>query len=142
MRVPTSGGTPVAATTLNKARGEETHRWPGFLPDGRHFIYIARGAQTEQTGIYAGSLDGMEPKRLLATNTAAVYVEPGFLLFVQAQANKELGVAQLLAQPFDAATLETKGEPIPVGEQVGYNLGLARAFVSAPPRTAACSLWR
>jgi dipeptidyl aminopeptidase/acylaminoacyl peptidase len=37
----------------------------------------------------------------------------------------------LLAQPFDAAKLETNGEPVPVGEQVGYNLGLARAFVSA-----------
>ena len=130
MRVQASGGAPVAATTLNKARAEETHRWPSFLPDGRHFIYFARGSQTESAGIYAGSLDGMEPRRLLLTNTAAVYA-PGYLLFVQTQANKELGVAQLLAQPFDPAKLETNGEPIPVGEQVGYNLGLARAFVSA-----------
>ena len=131
MRVPATGGTPVAATTLNKTRGEETHRWPSFLPDGRHFIYFVRGSQTEQTGIYAGSLDAMEPKRLVATNASAVYAAPGFLLFLQTQANKELGVAQLMAQSFDAEKLEIKGEPIPVGEQVGYNLGLGRSFVSA-----------
>jgi Tol biopolymer transport system component len=131
MRIPASGGTPVAVTTLNKALGEETQRWPAFLPDGRHFIYFARTTQPEQTGIYASSLDGMEPKRLLVTSTSAVYAAPGFLLFLQTQANKELGVAPLLAQPFDAAKLDAKGDPTAVGEQVGYNLGLGRAFLAA-----------
>src|SRR5262249_24578915 len=41
MRVRTSGGTPQQLTTLNEARQENSHRWPSFLPDGRHFLFTA-----------------------------------------------------------------------------------------------------
>lgn len=40
-RVPETGGTPVAITTLDEAGGELFHSSPYFLPDGRHFIYIS-----------------------------------------------------------------------------------------------------
>ena len=39
--VPDAGGTPVAITQLDQSLGELTHRWPVFLPDGKHFIYSA-----------------------------------------------------------------------------------------------------
>jgi hypothetical protein len=34
MRVAAAGGTPVAATRLDRAAGETSHRWPSFLPGG------------------------------------------------------------------------------------------------------------
>src|SRR5207253_988833 len=46
-RVPAAGGTPVPVTTLDTARGENSHRWPVFLADGRHFVYFIRTAQAD-----------------------------------------------------------------------------------------------
>ena len=40
-RVSSSGGVPTVVTTLDSATGEDGHRWPHFLPDGRHFFYTA-----------------------------------------------------------------------------------------------------
>ena len=39
-RIPSSGGAPAAATKLDPAH-HTTHRWPWFLPDGKHFLYLA-----------------------------------------------------------------------------------------------------
>ena len=40
-RVSSAGGSPAVVTTLDPATGETSHRWPHFLPDGRHFLYTA-----------------------------------------------------------------------------------------------------
>ncbi|MBA2705989.1 MAG: serine/threonine-protein kinase, partial [Blastocatellia bacterium] len=61
-RVPASGSVPVQITTPDASRGENSNRWPVFLPDGRHFLFFARSAQPENTVIYAGSLDSNERK--------------------------------------------------------------------------------
>ena len=45
-RVSASGGQPVAVTKLDASRHETYHRYPFFLPDGRHFLYVARGTTT------------------------------------------------------------------------------------------------
>ena len=45
-RVSASGGQPVAVTKLDASRHETYHRYPFFLPDGRHFLYMARGTTT------------------------------------------------------------------------------------------------
>ena len=41
LRVSSGGGVPTAATTIDPSTGETHHRWPHFLPDGRHFLYTA-----------------------------------------------------------------------------------------------------
>jgi hypothetical protein len=61
-RVSATGGPVNDATKLDVAHGEGTHRWPKFLPDGRHFLFSIR-ASNEQRGIYADSLDGKPKKR-------------------------------------------------------------------------------
>jgi serine/threonine protein kinase len=43
-RVSQNGGAPEPVTTINAARGERGHRYPQFLPDGKHFLYVAVGA--------------------------------------------------------------------------------------------------
>jgi len=108
-RVSANGGEVTAVTTLDKAR-ENSHRFPQFLPDGRHFIYLSRG---EKSGIYVGSLDSKETKRILDADFSAKYAAPGYLLFVRG--------AALMAQPFDAGKLELTGDAFPVAEQVGTN---------------------
>jgi len=56
--VSATGGTPVPATLLDTSRDENSHRWPKFLPDGRHFVYFVRSLQAERRGVYLGRLDG------------------------------------------------------------------------------------
>ena len=80
LRVPAAGGSPVPVTMLD-ARMETLHRFPSFLPDGRHFLYMRLG-KPEFTGIYLGSLDAKPQqeasKRLLATAYMVEFVtSPG-----------------------------------------------------------------
>jgi eukaryotic-like serine/threonine-protein kinase len=56
-RVPAAGGSPVALTEPDPAAGELSHRMPWFLPDGRHFLYTARGADVQKTRIYVGGIE-------------------------------------------------------------------------------------
>jgi Tol biopolymer transport system component len=94
---------------LDSSKQEATHRYPQFLPDGRHFLFTVLGKT--QGGVYAGSLDGKTKKLLIRVNTNAVYVPPGYLLFVDGDT--------LLAQAFDAARLEVSGQSFLVAERVG-----------------------
>jgi serine/threonine protein kinase len=84
-----AGGEPVPVTRLET--GQASHRFPGFLPDGRHFIYFVQGGPGQ--GIYAGSLDAAPSKRLANADAAAVVSLSGFLLFPRQ--------TTLLAQAFD-----------------------------------------
>lgn len=121
-RVSASGGTPTPVTTLDESSKETAHLWPYFLPDGRHFLYLARSVQKENTGIYVGALDSKEQKLLVNADSNPVYAPPGFLLFVRERT--------LMAQPFDADRLQLTGEPFSVVEQVGYNAANGRAYFS------------
>src|SRR5262249_52781143 len=77
-RVPTSGGSPVQVTKLDLPR-QGSHRFPQFLPDGRHFLFFQ--GNPEAQGIYMASLDGSDAKRLLAAGAAGAYIDPGLLIF-------------------------------------------------------------
>ena len=120
-RVPTAGGTPVQLTQVDVSRNEIEHTWPYFLPDGRHFIYLVRNAQPENSAIYVGSLDSKETKLLLKIHSSAVYA-PGYLFFVRENT--------LMAQAFDADKLDLKGEAFPVAEQAVRNPIIGRAMFS------------
>ena len=41
-------------------------RWPAFLPDGKHFLYLSvSDFVTGASAIHLGSLEGMKPIRLM-----------------------------------------------------------------------------
>jgi serine/threonine protein kinase/Tol biopolymer transport system component len=114
-RVPNSVGTPEAITTLDRSRGEMSHRWPYFLPDGHHFLYFAAnfsGGRAESAAVLLGDLDSKESKLLFHARSNAAYM-PGYILFVRDRT--------LMAQPFDEKRLEIRGQPFPVAEQVQYD---------------------
>jgi Tol biopolymer transport system component/predicted Ser/Thr protein kinase len=123
MRVSAAGGTPQPLTVLDPARQENSHRYPSFLPDGRHFLFTARSSQKENTAIYAGSLDSKEIKRILTEQSNAVYVPPGYILFARD--------GSLMAQRFDAPRLELSGEAFPVVGNVDQETPSANAFFTA-----------
>src|SRR5262249_5177578 len=62
-RVPASGGSPPVQVTQVDLDHFGGHRFPQFLPDGRHFLFLAQGRAEEQ-GIFLGSLDSKDVTRL------------------------------------------------------------------------------
>jgi eukaryotic-like serine/threonine-protein kinase len=98
------------AVALTRVEGQEaSHRYPRFLPDGRHFLYYIPSS-VEVRGVYVGSLAGGPAVRLLDADAPASYVASQHLLFVRE--------GRLIAQQFDAAKLALSGNPFPVADQV------------------------
>jgi len=125
-KVAAAGGPPTPLTTPDQTRQETSHRWPQFLPDGRRFLYFVRGEQ-EQSGMYAGSLDSKDGRRILATDWNALYAPsaragPGHLFFLRQ--------GTLMTQPFDPDRLQLTGEPAAIAEGVGASLGRGHFSVS------------
>ncbi len=109
-RVSESGGTPTDVTSLDPELKEDSHRHPRFLPDGRHFLYLARvGGGSGDNAVMVASIDG-GPSKLVVRSPAAAEYASGHLLFLRG--------ATLMAQPFDLGKLELSGEARPVAEDV------------------------
>ena len=121
-KVSARGGTPVAATRLERQRGDLRHASPEYLPDGEHFIYYVRSIDPERSGVWVGSLERGAIRRLTGADGNAVY-DSGHLLFTQRR--------KLFAQRFDTDSLELRGEPSPISENVFYAGGTRRLTVSA-----------
>jgi serine/threonine protein kinase len=109
-RVSASGGRSTAVTEPRKKTGAGDHRFPSFLPDGRHFLYTDTALNQEESGIYVADLESKDRKRIVTAHSRAVYSPPGYLLFVHE--------GTLMAQPFDAGKLQTMGDPVPISDQI------------------------
>jgi eukaryotic-like serine/threonine-protein kinase len=111
MRVSAGGGTPTPLTKMDPAQ-YTSHRWPVFLPDGKHFLYLAihhEPSKSANNALYYASLDGRENRSLFHSQSNAIYAN-GYLLFVRGD--------QLMAQPFDPANGTLSGEPRSVAKGV------------------------
>jgi len=122
-RTSATGGELIQVTILDRSRQEISHRYPAFLPDGRHFLYTIQSGQKETRGVYLGSLDGTLKRRLLDNVTFIQYMASapgdtsggdGWLLFGRDGA--------LLARPFDTSRFEFTGEPFSLSDKLGSDL--------------------
>ena len=115
-RVAAEGGAPTRVTQVNRAQRETSHLWPEFLPDGRHFLYMAMLVNADglqaTPHVYAASLDSPDVTLVAQMQSRAVFAPPNHLLFVQNGA--------LLAQTFDTTTFRLTGEPVQIADEVGY----------------------
>jgi eukaryotic-like serine/threonine-protein kinase len=111
MKVNANGGTAELLTKIDPSM-HTSHRWPAFLPDGKHILYLAlnhEASKASNDAIYYASLDGRENRLLFHTQSSPVYAA-GYLLFVRGD--------KLLAQSFEPAKGELKGDPQPVASGV------------------------
>ena len=128
VRVPAAGGgAPSAVTALDATSRETHHGFPFFLPDGRHFLFVAYNSLVP-LATYVGSLDSPQRVRLLEGVSNTQYAN-GSLIFVRG--------TTLMAQPFNAATLALTGEAAPIGEQVQMNTTVLRANAFSVSETGA-----
>ena len=114
-RVSVNGGEVQPVTLLDIASPDTTHKWPVFLPDGDHFLYLLLSVDETRRGIYVGRLSGPPAASiapLLQTDSGVSYVLP--------QGGDEgllMGVANGHIQlwPFDAERLTVTGDPQAIG---------------------------
>ena len=109
-RIPAAGGRAIALTSPAEQSGRGDHRFPWFLPDGRHFLCTVSASDVEETGLYVADIESEYRKRLVAADSNAAYSPPGYLLFVRDGA--------LMSQPFDADKLRITGDAVPIADQV------------------------
>jgi eukaryotic-like serine/threonine-protein kinase len=129
LRVSASGGQTTAVTAL--ATGETAHRWPQFLPDGKHFLYLRTSSDAAKAGVYVGSIDAQpnqqSMQRLLASDRQAYFAPvpgggTGHLIFLRG--------ATLMAQPFDPSKMTLSGEPAAIADGVDSYPGTTHGLFS------------
>jgi Tol biopolymer transport system component len=120
-RVSATGGESVPVSRMDAGRGEYSHRFPRFLPDGQHFLYLAKSSGFE-SAIRVGSLGGNEDRLLLGSPAIAEYAD-GLLLFFHE--------AMLMARPFDAASLAFSGDARPLVKDVTLIESVGHGILSA-----------
>ena len=132
-RVSADGGPVQPATLVDFDRGENSHRWPVFLPDGIHFLFFVRASIDERRGVYVARVD-----RPASTPASPLFRSESEAVFVPTS-GRERGVllsaadGQLQARPFDAAALRLVGDPRTLPVAAGANTPYHAAMLSASP---------
>jgi Tol biopolymer transport system component len=109
-QVPADGGAPTPVTST-EGTTFTSHRWPQFLPDGRHFVYLAVQQEEgrDQSAVFLGTLGGRAPQMLFRSRSQAVFAG-GQLLFLRDRT--------LWAQPFDPESAQLSGAPVALARDV------------------------
>jgi len=117
-RVDADGGTPSPVTGLRS--GESAHTWPVLLADGQRFLYTVVPADDEEPSVQVGSLESMDRQPVLSNASRAALI-PDYVFFLRENA--------LTVQPFDAGSLQTRGDALPIGGgRAGSGGDAVRAF--------------
>jgi len=112
LRVSAGGGDATPVTTLDESRHETAHRFPTFLPDGDHFLFVSLPPGPNGWETHVGSLKSKSVKKLVAAGSAAVFAEPGYLVFARD--------GRVMAQRFDTRRLELVGDAVPICNAPAY----------------------
>ncbi|HEY6219589.1 MAG TPA: protein kinase, partial [Gemmatimonadaceae bacterium] len=113
-KIPASGGTAQPVTTLDRAKGEVSHRWPQVLPGGKNVLFtVWTGPDFEERAIHVQSLETGQRHVLINGGGTGRYVRSGHLVFTRRDA--------LMAVPLDLAQLKvTSTAPVLLSEPVWW----------------------
>jgi serine/threonine protein kinase len=130
-RISATGGTSEEISDLDAERGETSHRFPRFLPDGKNIIFLSQthegGTPDDRSRFELLNLETGDRKVLFAANSSAQFSPTGHILFWSQGA--------VYAQPFDAGRLEVTGDLFPVAEKVQYTVNEYAAFSASDEGT-------
>ena len=119
-RVEASGGQASETSKPDASKGEAGHAWPYFLPDGKHFVFLATSNTPQKKGMLKiGSLGESSSTPLIPSSSRAEYAN-GYLLY--------LIDGTLVAHRFDPDKLALSGEPVPLAENIINDANGAAAF--------------
>src|ERR1700680_1194791 len=106
---------PTVAMSL-RSQTRFSHRWPVFLPDAEHFLFVAETftitTDNSARGIFLGSLTG-EAKKVTSLARSNPGYANGYLFYLDDKQS-------LRVTPFDVSKGTASGESQVVADQVGY----------------------
>jgi Tol biopolymer transport system component/tRNA A-37 threonylcarbamoyl transferase component Bud32 len=108
MKVSPAGG--VVSPVTHFTQRSRSHRWPLFLPDGDHFLFVAQSTEPAESGVWVASLSSDATKRILPTMTSVAFAAPDRLFHVRDHV--------LVRQTLDPSKLEVSGEPTVLGDRM------------------------
>jgi Tol biopolymer transport system component len=111
LAVSSTGGEVRPATRLDRTRGEVSHAWPSFLPDGKRFLFTADQALSQLDLIKLGRVGSMESVVIDSCDSRVEYVAPGYILYARG--------GTLFARAFDLGAGKCRGEAFPLVENLG-----------------------
>jgi eukaryotic-like serine/threonine-protein kinase len=111
-RVSAAGGTPLAVSPTRYNAANSSDRWPFFLPDGKHFLYLHApiGAGNDENEIRFASLDGKTNKLVSKGRYYIPQYAMGWLVVGRS--------GTLVAQRFNPTSGTLTGEPVQIGDSL------------------------
>ena len=124
MRVASQGGKPAPIRLSGAENQLGPISWPTFLPDGRRFLYAARTKVGAVGTVYLASIESdTDVRSVVTSDTQAVFVAPGYLLFGRD--------TRLLHQAFDVETGQVSGDAVAVVDRLRMMTQIALGEFSA-----------
>ena len=126
-------GTGMALVTQGiRAAGDQSHRWPVFLPDGNHFLFwsgnFGNSKDDRSSGIYVSSLEGKERKLVVLCHSSVGY-DSHNLFYADDQ-------RQLVTVAFNTSGATVSGNTTVIANVVGFQPSTYwAAFAVAPNGT-------
>jgi len=115
-RVNADGSGLASVTQGIRKDFEQSHRWPLFLPDGKHILFwggnFANLPDDRASGIYVTTLEGKDRKLLALCHSSFGY-DAHNLYYADEQ-------RQLVSVPFDPSTATVSGSPTVIANVVGF----------------------
>lgn len=126
-RVAATGGLPEAVTKttlVTNLAGFVGHRFPKFMPDGDHFVYVhtPSGSCAEASEMHFASLDGKQDIALMPNCGTGVFANERLIYWRD---------GNLLAQPFDPRRGVLSGVASAIAEHAGFDFAFSSAEFSA-----------
>lgn len=120
--VSANGGNPVEVARPDSSKKETGLRFPNFLPDGAHYLYVSLPAKPEGYDVYLGKLGSDRPERIMVADGSPVPAA-GYLLYANGN--------RIVAQEFDRDALRPRGEIMPLGNAPPASSFAGSSLVSA-----------
>jgi Tol biopolymer transport system component len=114
-RVSANGGKTIRVTNFDTTRHDNNHRFPVFLPDGKHFLFTSRinaSSPSNEDAIYLASLDTTFTPRIITKASSSLAYANGYLIYYKG--------TSLFAQSFDSNKFDLKGDPFKIADNLYY----------------------
>ena len=122
-RVSAEGGIASEILRLDSSREETALRWPQFLPDGKHFLFVALPPRNGNFDVFAGRVGSKERRRIMSASCAPVSAGKKGLILASG--------GRLMFQKFDYHRLRPVGAPVALGPAPASDASVGQPLASA-----------
>lgn len=122
-RVSSEGGVVTEIQRPDSVRQETSLRWPQFLPDGKHFLFVALPPRDGSFDVFAASPDSKGRRHVMRAGCAPICAgKQGVILASN---------GRLMLQKFDYRRLRPVGAPVALGTAPISDVSVGQPLASA-----------